>query len=131
MTVLSVSGMTKGDYLQVGAGAEVEIVKVHRISGTGPYTVDVSPLTRWDRLRTRLRQLRLRAPWPLRRRARDWWLTRCDVERCWRRETGDGYCAQHESLLEPPRADGDVEVGPGIAGFIDALRDLLGGDPDE
>lgn len=103
MTVADASWMAKGTILQVGAGAKAQTVRVRAIAGTGPFTVDVSPLTRWERLRMWAASYWRRMARPLQRRVRRWQMSRCDGPGCWR--TGvieerafEVYCPRHAWL---------------------------------
>jgi hypothetical protein len=98
IAVASANGMTPGTILRIGAGASAETVKVRAISGAGPYTLDVSPPTRWERLRMWLYRQWRRAVNPITRPVRGFWWSRCDKPGCWRPETGRGYCWKHAHL---------------------------------
>jgi hypothetical protein len=90
------SAVARRQVLQVDTGRKAELVKVKQCTGVGPFQVTVRPLTRLDRAGSWL----LRWPRWLRRKARDWWLDRCEARFCMRKYVVedadlDGWCWKH------------------------------------
>jgi hypothetical protein len=84
--------------LDAGSPCEDRVL-VLACRGTGPYTLTVRPVHRWDRLRWWLRALWRRLVQPITKPVADWWWSRCDQPWCWREEI-DGYCLRHIGLLD-------------------------------
>jgi hypothetical protein len=100
LTVSSAAGMAKGTVLSVGAGATAELVKVRGVTGAGPYQVEIRRVTRWDRARWWLGARWRRLVRPVTRPVRQFRLSRCEADWCWRPETGRGWCWKHDDGLE-------------------------------
>jgi hypothetical protein len=81
---------------------DTDTVLVARCTGTGPFTLTVRRVNRWDRLWWRIRARWRRMFGPVARRVQARRLSRCDEPGCRRRADPDTelnfYCARHGGM---------------------------------